>query len=64
MLLESEYRRFSILAFVAPDAFKYPQTIMKGVRQDVDVGIIPVYKFSMHPDFFTLFHDILLFIVG
>src|SRR3989338_4042240 len=60
MLLKSEYSGSSILAFITPYSFKDAEAIVQGMGQYMHISILPVYKFSIHPDFFCFFQNMLL----
>src|SRR3989344_780279 len=60
MLFEPEHSRPAVIASITSYAFKYPQSIMEGMGKYVDIGIVPVYEPSVHPDFFCFFHSMLL----
>src|SRR5438094_219566 len=51
MFIEAEDRRAS-LAFIAADPFECGEPIMKAVREDVDLGILPGNKLAVQPDLF------------
>ena len=56
MLLKSEYSGSSILAFITPYSFKDAEAIVQGMGQYMHISILPVYKFSIHPDMHCFFH--------
>jgi hypothetical protein len=46
------------MAEITADPLKDPQTIVKAMRQDVDIGISPRDEFPIHPNFLCLlYHD-------
>jgi hypothetical protein len=50
MVSQSKDCRFSIMTEITPNPLKYAYPVMKGVRQDVNVGFFPWDQFPIHPD--------------
>jgi hypothetical protein len=50
MLLETETGRAG-RRFITALPLKNRRTIMNYMRQDVNLGVIPVHEFAVHPDF-------------
>ncbi len=47
----------ALICFVAPYTLKNPASVMQGISQNMDFGIIPVNKLTVEPDFIYLLHD-------
>ena len=44
------------MTLVTPDALENPQPVMKGMGKNMNIGIIPVHHFAIHPDFVHFLH--------
>jgi hypothetical protein len=56
MFWQAKNCRAAVLALITANALEDPQAIMEAMGEDVDVGVIPIYKFPVKPDFFRLLH--------
>src|SRR5262245_29449979 len=54
MLLEPEDCRAG-LRLIAADTFKYPETILESIAHQMDVSVIPIDNFAVHPDLVRFF---------
>jgi hypothetical protein len=54
MILKSEDCR-TAFGFVATNSLKPAGSIVHGMRQHVNFGIVPVHQRSIHPDFIDFF---------
>jgi len=57
MFLQPENDGFLGGGLITADAFKNAQSIMKGVGQNMDIGLVPGDEFAVQPDFFGFFQD-------
>jgi hypothetical protein len=56
VLGKAKYCGTSVFAFVTANAFEDPQAIVQSVGENVNIGIIPVNKRTIYPDFLSFLH--------
>ena len=53
VLLEPEDRRALVVSAIAADALKDTESVVEGVVENVDLGVVPGNEVAVHPDFFA-----------
>ena len=56
MVFQAKNRR-SHLAFITPNSLEGRKSIVQGMGQNMDGGLVPINKVSIHPNFLAGFHD-------